>query len=113
MKQEAQKKLLQLADFVIEIEGKDRIGKCIQQIKNAKTSSALSRFLINKVLPKNMELKNPPIITVEEYCLYLFPEDVYWRDVRDVFLIAIYQRLHEKGIYLNAEDIDDDDNINE
>ena len=100
MKQEAQKKLLQLADFVIEIEGKDRIGKCIQQIKNAKTSSALSRFLINKVLPKNMELKNPPIITVEEYCLYLFPEDVYWRDVRDVFFELLFIKDYMKKAFI-------------
>lgn len=117
MKQEAQKKILELADFIIETEGKDRIGKCIQQIKNAKSSSALSRLLINKVLSKNLELKREAILTVEDYCEYLFPEEVFWRDVRDVFLIAIYQRLHEKGIFLNAKEteIEDEDetDINE
>lgn len=106
-----------MADFIIETEGKDRIGKCIQQIKNAKSSSALSRLLINKVLSKNLELKREAILTVEDYCEYLFPEEVFWRDVRDVFLIAIYQRLHEKGIFLNAKEteIEDEDetDINE
>lgn len=102
MKQEAQKKILELADFMVKIEGEHKIGKCIQEIKNAKSSSALTRLLINKVLAKNLEMQNPPILTVQECCEYLFPEEVFWRDVRDVFLIAIYQKLHEKGIFLNA-----------
>lgn len=102
MKQEAQKKILELADLMVEFEGEHKIGKCIQEIKNAKSSSGLTRLLINKVLAKNLEMKNPTVLTVQECCEYLFPEGVFWRDVRDLFLIGIYQKLHEKGIYLNA-----------
>lgn len=102
MKQEAQKKILELAELMVEFEGEHKIGKCIQEIKNAKSSSGLTRLLINKVLAKNLEMKNPTILTVQECCEYLFPEGVFWRDVRDLFLIGIYQKLHENGIYLNA-----------
>ncbi len=102
MKQEAQKKILELADLMVEFEGEHKIGKCIQEIKNAKSSSGLTRILINKVLAKNLEMKYPTVLTVQEYCEYLFPEEVFWRDVRDIFLIGIYQKLHEKGIYLDA-----------
>lgn len=102
MKQEAQKKILELAEFMVEFEGEHKIGKCIQEIKNAKSSSGLTRLLINKVLAKNLEMKNSTVLTVQECCEYLFPEGVFWRDVRDLFLIGIYQKLHEKGIYLNA-----------
>lgn len=102
MKQEAQKKILELAELMVEFEGEHKIGKCIQEIKNAKSSSGLTRLLINKVLAKNLEMKNPTVLTVQECCEYLFPEGVFWRDVRDLFLIGIYQKLHENGIYLNA-----------
>lgn len=109
MKKEAYQKIMELADFVVEHVDKEKVGKYIQQIKNAKTSSALSRFILTRIVPQNLELGNPPILTVEEYCEYLFPEAVYWRDMRDVFLIAIYQKLHEKEIRLKAdEEVDDD-----
>lgn len=104
MKQEAQKKILELANLMVQFEGEHKIGKCIQDIKNAKSSSGLTRILINKVLAKNLEMKHPAVLTVQECCEYLFPEGVFWRDVRDLFLIGIYQKLHEKGIYLNAEE---------
>lgn len=115
MKKEAYQKIMELADFIVEYVDKEKIGKAIQQIKNAKSSSALSRFIVNGIVAKNYKLDNPIIINVEEYCEYLFPEAVFWRDVRDVFLIAIYQKLHEKKISVPVDTEDDDnedDNIN-
>lgn len=115
MKKEAYQKIMQLADFVVENVEKEKIGKCIQQIKNAKSSSGLSRFIVNKIVQENYRLDNPMVITVEEYCEYLFPEEVFWRDVRDVFLIAIYQKLHEKKISVPVpveEDENDEEYIN-
>ncbi|MCX4291940.1 MAG: type I-B CRISPR-associated protein Cas8b1/Cst1 [Odoribacter sp.] len=113
MKQEAQKKILELAELMVEFEGEHKIGKCIQEIKNAKSSSGLTRLLISKVLAKNLEMRNSTVLTVQECCEYLFPEGVFWRDVRDLFLIGIYQTLHEKGIYLNAEEtVVEDESLN-
>ena len=58
-----------------------------------------------KIVEQNFHDGNSePIITVQDYTEYLFPEDNFWKEIRDVLLIAIYQRLHEKAI--KVEDLE-------
>jgi len=39
-----------------------------------------------------------PIVTVDDYVNYLFPDGSYWAEIRDILLIAIYQELHERDL---------------
>lgn len=114
MKKETCQKIVELADCIIENVDEHKIGKYIQQIKNVKTSSALSHFVV-KIIEQNYKLNKSLLITAEEFCEYLFPEEVYWDDVRSVLLIAIYQKLHEKNVRLEVEGDDDmeNDDINQ
>ena len=41
---------------------------------------------------------NTPLVTLREFVEYLFPEGTGWTEIRDLFLICIYQKLHEKNI---------------
>lgn len=111
MKEAAYKKIMELADFVVNNNDERMVKKHIQRLKQARYSSDISRFLVNEIIPQNMALNNPVIITVEEHCEYLFPDDGYWRDVRDVLLVAIYQKLHEKNIQIVIENDEIDNEL--
>ena len=41
---------------------------------------------------------NNPIVSVDDYVNYLFPDGSYWAEIRDLLLIAIYQELHERNL---------------
>jgi CRISPR-associated protein Cst1 len=49
-----------------------------------------------------------PLINLQDYSEYLFPDGVNWREIRDVLLIAIYERLHALKLKIAAELIDDE-----
>ena len=59
-------------------------------------------------IEKNYAIGNDEaIVTVEDYTDYLFPENRSWMETRDVLLIYIYQKLHEKNIKVEIEENDD------
>jgi CRISPR-associated protein Cst1 len=90
-------KILQLADFIIADTSDDDIKKAITRINRQKSSNALRRFLIALIADYNKKHsdREKPLITMEEYAEHLFPDGTYWNEIRDLLLIAIYQRLHE------------------
>lgn len=114
MKKDTINKVMTLADFVVDNTKEVDMKKVLTQLNGIKSSILLRRFLL-KIVEKNFADGNAePIITVEEYTEYLFPEDNYWKEIRDVLLIAIYQRLHERevkveGIEIEEELEDDED----
>lgn len=114
MKKETLDKIKELAVFLtnadIEI-----IKKTIKALDGYKSAYELRRFFVKKVVVKNYADGNSnAIISVDDMVYYLFPDDISWRDIRDVLLVAIYEELHKKNI-LNAnieeDDIEEDDNM--
>jgi CRISPR-associated protein Cst1 len=101
-------KILELADFIIADSSDDDIKKAITRINGQRSSNALRRFLLNLVADYNKRHsdKEKPLITIEEYADYLFPDGTYWNEIRDLLLIAIYQRLHEmnKSVDVDLEE---------
>lgn len=96
MKKETIKKILQLADFVIRDKNEHEIQKRIRKLNGAKSSFMLRRFFVNDIVVKNHNEGNKePIISVDDFTNYLFPDGSGWQEIRDVLLIAIYQKLHE------------------
>lgn len=104
MKKETIDKIMILADFVVDNTKEADLKKVLTRLNGIKSSSLLRKFLL-KIVEQNFHDGNSePIITVQDYTEYLFPEDNLWKEIRDVLLIAIYQKLHEKAI--KVEDIE-------
>lgn len=98
-------KILELAEFIIADSSDDEIKKAITHINGQRSGSALRRYFIslNAEFYKKHGNKNKPLISVEDYAEYLFPDGTYWSEIRDLLLIAIYQRLHEMNIVVDVE----------
>ncbi|MDX9852228.1 MAG: hypothetical protein RBS81_00385 [Tenuifilaceae bacterium] len=112
MKKETIDKIKELAAFFVRDEEAYRIKKRISGLNGAKNASELRRFLLkHAVVPNFIEAKESPIISLEDYVNYLFPDGSYWAEIRDLLLIAIYQELHEKK--LMSEDLVPEDNEND
>ncbi|WP_315815121.1 hypothetical protein [Paraflavitalea speifideaquila] len=90
-------KIKELADFIIADSSDDEISKSITNINRQKSGNDLRRYLLKLVgLYNEKHSDSPkPLISVEEYTEYLFPDGSYWNEIRDILLIAIYQKLHE------------------
>ena len=59
----------------------------------------MRRFILKDVVAANyMAMNEKPIITVDDYVNYLFPDGAFWAEIRDILLIAIYQELHERDL---------------
>ena len=118
MKQETIKKIKEMTDFIFDA-NKDNIHgieKAIKKLNNVKSGYLLRRFVIRDIVAKFYEKEQESekaIITVEEYADYLFPDSSSWSEMRDVLLIAIYQRLHEKNIKVDIPIDDNEDELNE
>jgi CRISPR-associated protein Cst1 len=98
-------KIKELADFIIADSSDDEIGKSITNLNRQKSSSELRKYLLKLVVSFNKKhADNPkPLISIEDYTDYLFPDGTYWSEIRDLLLIAIYQRLHEMNKKMEIE----------
>ena len=107
MKKETINKIKELATFLVIEKDADKIKKRIKALDGAKNASNLRRFILKDVVAANYAAgNNYPIVSVDEYVNYLFPDGSYWAEIRDILLIAIYQELHERGLIseeLNVE----------
>lgn len=98
-------KIKELANFIITDSSDVEIIKSITIINRQKSSSELRRYLLKLVAEYNRKHgDNPkPLVTIDEYADYLFPDGSYWSEIRDLLLIAIYQKLHELNKKVDVE----------
>lgn len=81
--------------------------KYMVMLEGASRAYQLRTALI-KIIKKNYNSGTfEPIVTLEEWVNYLFPDGQYWGEVRDLLLIFLYEKLHENKI--NADFGDEDD----
>jgi hypothetical protein len=106
MKRETIDKINQIADCILQINDEREIKKVITNLNKAKSGFELRRFIVQNVVIKNYKKnsEDDPILTVKEYSEYLFSDSEFWSEIRDVLLIAIYQRLHEKNIKIEIDE---------
>jgi CRISPR-associated protein Cst1 len=106
-------KIKELADFILNDKSDDQIKKSVVRLNGLKSSGEFRAYLI-KLIKNNYEAKNPnPLITLEDYVFYLFPDGTFWKDTRDLLLIAIYQKLHESNLIIADLSSDEDEENNE
>lgn len=111
MKKETLEKIDQMAEFILSSNDEHDIKKVIQKLDNVKNSYLLRRFVLKDVVSKYYnEGNSEAIVTVEDYAEYLFPDTNSWQETRDVLLISLYQKLHERKVHIDAE-LQDDDNL--
>lgn len=98
MKKETIDKLLELADFIIYDRSEDEIKKLISKLNGASKAHELRRFLLGLVSENYNKDHEKPLITVKDYTDYLFSDSGNTGELRDVLLIAIYQKMHELNL---------------
>jgi CRISPR-associated protein Cst1 len=101
-------KIKELADFIVNDRRDDEIKKSITRLNGSKSSNGLRYFLL-KLADKNYKDGNKkPLFSLDEYVDYLFPDGTYWNEIRDLLLIAIYQKLHETNKKVEVELIENE-----
>ena len=90
-----------LADFIIKDE--DSLKKSVTRLNGIKNSYGVRQFLLQQISKNYKEGNEEVLITLEDYVDYLFPDGASWREVRDILLIAIYQKLHERKTILDID----------
>jgi CRISPR-associated protein Cst1 len=108
-------KIKELADFILNDRSEAEIKKSVVRLNGLKSSGEFRGYLI-KLIRDNYEAKNPnPLITLEDYVFYLFPDGTFWKDTRDLLLIAIYQKLHESNLIIEelSNEVDEENNETE
>ena len=67
-------------------------------IEGASKAYQLRAVIISLVKKHYSNGEEKPLITIEEYINYLFPDGSYWGEVRDILIIYLYELLHEENI---------------
>ena len=102
-------KIKQIADFIVIDRDTDFISKGIKRLNGEKSPQGLRQFLL-KLNSENYKNDAPnPLITVQDYAEYLFPDGGNWREIRDVLLIAIYEKLHETNKAVDVPILEDEE----
>lgn len=109
MKKETVNKINQIADFILSYNSEEDMKKVLTKLNGVKNPYLLRRFIL-KVIGDNYKQKNEmPLVTVDDYVDYLFPDSSSWMETRDVLLISIYQKLHERHLNVEFEEIDSEE----
>lgn len=106
MKKETIYKIEQIADFIIEASDERGAKKAISKLNGFDKAYELRQFILNDVVKKNFDSgKSEPIVTVKDYVDYLFPDEAFWQEIRDVLVIALYERMHQVYVATHSNDI--------
>jgi len=101
-------KIKHVADFIVSNKDADYIKRCIGRLNREKSPNGLRLFMLRLTEQNYNQDGKEPLINVDDYAEYLFPDGINWREVRDLLLIAIYERLHALKIKVEAELIEDE-----
>ena len=114
MDKKAISKIKELADFIVVGRDADYIKKADKKLNGQKSPSELRRYLLTLLQENLNQGKKDPLITLDEFVEYLFPEGSNWKEVRDLLLIAIYQKIHEQNLKIEVELVEvESDSLNE
>lgn len=118
MKKETISKIEQIADYILNSNDDSGIKKAIKKLNGVKTPYLLRRFILNDIVARYFnEGNDEAIVTITDYTDYLFPDTSSWQETRDVLLIALYQKMHERNLKIEGglpdpedEDIEESEN---
>jgi CRISPR-associated protein Cst1 len=97
-------KIEALADYVIADESK--LKKRIGTLNRAEKVTDIRRFILGLVKENHSKQNDEALITIKEYVNYLFPDGTSAKEIRDLLLIALYQKMHENKIFFEIEEVE-------
>ncbi|RWZ90751.1 MAG: type I-B CRISPR-associated protein Cas8b1/Cst1 [Hydrotalea sp. AMD] len=101
-----------VADEVLKDES--NLKKNLNQNISTSRYETLRSFIIKLIRQNHKAGAENPIITLEEYVQDLFYEGGNWREIRDLLLICLFQKMHERKIFFDIEEDDElEEDINE
>ena len=102
-----------LANFIVIEREVDDVKKACTKINGLRRQSELRRYLINLAKENVNTRKHLNVLwTIDDYVNYLFPDGTDWREVRDLLLITIYQKIHEGDLKVPLEMDNDEQESN-
>ena len=105
MKEQTINKVKQLAEFIIQVtQERGDIKRHLNALSQATRASDLRAYLLKLVRLNYERNAEQPLITVDEYVDYLFSDDIGWGEVRDLLLLAVYEQLHKKQIFITLDE---------
>lgn len=103
MEKKTIEKIKEISEFVVNDSDESKIANFIKKLDGARKGFELRRLLLKLVRDNYHEGNEQPLITLEDYVHYLFPDGAIWSEIRDLLIISIYQRLHDKKLSLDIE----------
>ncbi|MDZ7336751.1 MAG: type I-B CRISPR-associated protein Cas8b1/Cst1 [candidate division KSB1 bacterium] len=100
--------IARIADVIFELSRKENnYKKYLFMLESAGKAFQLRGALLKIVKANFQSGAKEPLIRMEDYVNYLFPDGQYWGEVRDLLLIHLYEKLHDEGV--NREAIPDEE----
>ncbi len=92
-----------IADTIIKLgQQTNSLKKYLVLIEGSGKAHQLRAALI-KIIKDNFRAgEKEPLITLDEYVTFLFPDGRYWGEVRDLMLIYLYEKMHEANLPLEV-----------
>ena len=112
MKKSTLDKISEIADYLVSSDA-DKIKKRLNALRlNVSKPHELRRFLIKTIGEYYLE-KNPnkSLISLEEFVTDLFPDGSWGMEIRDLLLVAVYEKLCAQNIAVELEEGEEVANI--
>ncbi|MHA1921279.1 MAG: type I-B CRISPR-associated protein Cas8b1/Cst1 [Promethearchaeota archaeon] len=104
MKDQQIELIRRIANVVFEISKRENnFKKYLVMLEGAGRAFQLRSALLKIIKANFKNGAKEPLIRLEEYVNYLFPDGQYWGEVRDLLLIHLYEKFHDEGV--NVEEI--------
>ncbi len=94
-------KIEALADYIISDE--EKLRKRIGVLNRAERVADIRRFILKLVQDNHLSKNTEALVTLKDYVNYLFPDGASAKEIRDLLLIALYQKMHEYDIFFGDE----------
>ena len=80
------------------------IKRTLTRLSTARTGSEVRLFLVGLQRRNYESDATEPLLRLEDYVRYLFPDGTSWREIRDLLLISLYEQLHENNRHVELEE---------
>ncbi len=88
-----------IGDAVFELAQKEHnFKKYLVLLEGASRSYQLRGALLKIIKERYKNGEKEPLIRLQDYVEYLFPDGQSWGEVRDLMLIYLYERLHDADV---------------
>ncbi len=103
MKQETLDIIKRVANVIFDLSRQeDNFKKYLTMIEGAGRAHELRAVLLKVVKTHFRNGNVEPVLRLDDYVNYLFPDGQYWGEVRDLMLIYLYEKMHEARIDAEA-----------